>query len=278
MRTRGTQCVILAGVLGAAASVVAAPVAAQDEARQSEAREAAEAPVTGTRSPNDRPTDEARIAFEAGRDAFDAGRYPLALESFERAYELTEHPDILYNIAHTAERLRRDERALSAFEGYLEANPDSPERAAIEARMVILRRAIEERAEDESVRPVEPAGEAAPLPVQEYVFVQAPPGPSEPSPLGWVLTGVGAVVAVTGVGFLVGAEVRAGEVRDAADGTPWPDLEQAYADADNFAIAGGVLAGVGAATAALGVVLALTAQGDQEVAVGPGGVTVRGRF
>lgn len=270
MRTRGTHCVIVVALLAGAA-----PAAAQQEARASEAREAREAPVTSTASPHDRPTEEGRVAFQAGRDAFEAGRYPLALESFERAYELTQHPDMLYNIGHTAERLRRDERALSAFEGYLEANPQSPERAAIEARMAILRRAIEEGEHDDTP-PLEPAGEAAPLPVQEYVVVQGPR--PEPSPLGWVLTGVGAAVALTGVGFLVGAEVRAGEVRDANDGTLWPTLEQAYADANNFAIAGGVLAGVGVATAALGVVLAITADGDQEVAVGPGGVTVRGRF
>ncbi|MFK7984655.1 MAG: tol-pal system YbgF family protein [Sandaracinaceae bacterium] len=269
MRTCGTECVILVAVLMGAASA-----AAQDEARASEAREAREAPISSTASPNDRSMDEGRVAFQAGRRAFETGRYAQALEDFERAYELTGHPDMLYNIGHTAERLRQDERALSAFEGYLDANPESPARGPIEARMAILRRAIENE-QDEPLPTRE--GEAAPLPVQEFVVIQAP-APSEPSPVGWVLTGVGAAVALTGVGFLVGAEVRAGEVRGADDGALWPTLEQAYADANNFAIAGGVLAGVGAATAALGLVLALTAEGDQEVAVGPGGVQVRGRF
>src|SRR5687767_4742904 len=65
----------------------------------------------------------ARRNFKVGQAAYQAGQYEDALRYFERAYELSPRPQLLYNIGQSADRLRLDQRALDAFQGYLLALP-----------------------------------------------------------------------------------------------------------------------------------------------------------
>jgi len=111
--------------------------------------------------------EEGRLLFLAAQRAFDDGRYPDALASFERSYELAEDPQILYNIAITLDRLRRDEEALEAFQTYLRLQPTTPDRRDIEARIRVL--------EDQIAR--EEAGSVTPDPDL------TPPDPALPDPV-----------------------------------------------------------------------------------------------
>lgn len=95
----------------------------------------------GTTEARDR---EARSLFEAGRTAFEDGRYADAREYFEHAYELSGRPELLYNIGSAEDRLRHDSEALTAFAGYLEAIPEAENRAEVEARITTLRAAVAE--------------------------------------------------------------------------------------------------------------------------------------
>ena len=52
--------------------------------------------------------EEARAIFQAGRTAYDAARYEDALRHFQHAYRLSTRPELLYNVALAADRLRRD--------------------------------------------------------------------------------------------------------------------------------------------------------------------------
>jgi tetratricopeptide (TPR) repeat protein len=90
--------------------------------------------------------EEGRLLFMAAQRAFDAGRYPDALSSFERSYELAEDPQILYNIAITLDRLRRDEEALEAFRMYLRLQPSTTDRRDIEARIRVIEDQMARRA------------------------------------------------------------------------------------------------------------------------------------
>jgi tetratricopeptide (TPR) repeat protein len=74
---------------------------------------------------------EARFLFEAGRTAYDAGRYREALAHFQGAYDLSLRPQLLYNVGQAADRLRQDEVALDAFERYLSALPVADNRPAV---------------------------------------------------------------------------------------------------------------------------------------------------
>ncbi len=83
--------------------------------------------------------EEARAHFEAGRMAFSRGGYESALQSFQRAYELSERSALLYNIGTTLDRLRRDAEAIEAFEQFLEAQPESEYAEEVRERVRILR-------------------------------------------------------------------------------------------------------------------------------------------
>ncbi|MFW5925904.1 MAG: tetratricopeptide repeat protein [Myxococcota bacterium] len=106
---------------------------------------------------------EARALFEAGRTAFEAGRYDAALRHFEASYELSGHPQLLYNIGTTADRLRLDDKALASFQKYLERVPEAPNRGEVAARIRVLEQATQD---DQAARPPEegPGSEASDAP------------------------------------------------------------------------------------------------------------------
>lgn len=80
--------------------------------------------------------------YQAGETAFAAGEYDSALQLFESAYELSHRPGLLYNMGHSADRLRRDQDAIRWFEAYLrEAPADGTNRDEAERRVRALREA-----------------------------------------------------------------------------------------------------------------------------------------
>lgn len=86
--------------------------------------------------------EQARALFQAGRVAYEAGRYESALEHFRQAYELSGRAGLQYNIGQTADRLRLDEEALAAFELFLETVDEHPRIEEVQARVVVLRRTL----------------------------------------------------------------------------------------------------------------------------------------
>jgi tetratricopeptide (TPR) repeat protein len=104
---------------------------------------------------------EGRGLFEAGRAAFADGRYDDALDYFDRAYELSHRPELLYNIGTANDRLRRDETALAAFEEYLHEVPAAANVREVEARIRVLREEIAQEAA-RSARTATPEATAPP--------------------------------------------------------------------------------------------------------------------
>jgi tetratricopeptide (TPR) repeat protein len=101
------------------------------------------APATGAvATDQDR---EARFLFEAGRTAYDAGRYGEALGHFQHAFELSKRPALLYNVGQAADRMRRDEVALQAFKQYVAELPEAPNRTAVEERIRVLEGVVAEK-------------------------------------------------------------------------------------------------------------------------------------
>ena len=199
--------------------------------------------------------DEARALFDAGRIAFEAGRYDAALESFRRAHELSGRPELLYNIGQAADRLRLDEQALEAFEAFIAAVPDHPTRTAVDARIAVLRSQIASGRESES---------------------------GGPGAVPAVLAIAGGAVAVAG-GVLLGlALADRAELESLDEPQPWPELESRYERVPLFSTLGIVGLAVGGATALAGIawMIASPAEGEQPVRarLGPQSVTVEGSF
>lgn len=87
----------------------------------------------------------AREYFEAGRVAFDQADYESALTYFRHAYRTSGRGELLYNIAVAADRLRRDQEALEAFEQYLDRTEKPVRESEVRTRIEALRKSIAEK-------------------------------------------------------------------------------------------------------------------------------------
>ncbi len=191
---------------------------------------------------NDPSVEQARSLFEAGQAAFEAANFEAALRYFRESYEISRRPGLLYNIGLAADRLRHDEEALEAFRGYLrDAGGEAPRRADAEARIAVLIREI-----DGDRRAGEGVPERAAATGDTQVLA------------GWSTFGAGLAVLATGAVFLGMGQADASLVESQPMGTVFtPELVDAADRAKWMRITGWVLAGVGLAAAATGIVLAL---------------------
>ncbi len=87
----------------------------------------------------DRLDDAARAVFDAGAEAYDAGRIEEALRRFENAYELSGRSLIIYNVALCLDRLDRREEATTAYARFLREAPNAPRVPLARARLAALR-------------------------------------------------------------------------------------------------------------------------------------------
>lgn len=190
--------------------------------------------------------EAARLTFESAREDFEAGRYEQALARFRQAYQLSPRPGLLYNIAQTLDRLRRDEETVQALRDYLAADPNAQNRAEVEARIRVLDEALASRASAEP-----PPTETTSEPTPEQTSSQGI-GVLHPA----IFIGVGAA-ALGSAGVLVWAGLDTLALNDAYLATTREqDAVRAYNDANDRQLLTNVFIGV---TAALGVAAAALA-------------------
>lgn len=82
--------------------------------------------------------------MEAGQAAYERGEFERSLRYFTDAHELYAHPNLLYRIALSHEKLGNDEEAVSFYRQFLERRPDTKKRGRIEKTIKVL----EERVAD----------------------------------------------------------------------------------------------------------------------------------
>jgi len=99
-------------------------------------------PSTGSAQASSSHDREAHALFEAATTAFDDGRFEDAHGYFVRAHALSGRPELLFNLASTAERLRRDAEALDYYRRYLAAIPDAYNLRFVEGRISFLERSL----------------------------------------------------------------------------------------------------------------------------------------
>ncbi|HEY6881912.1 MAG TPA: tetratricopeptide repeat protein [Polyangiales bacterium] len=227
--------------------------------------------------------EEARSLFVLGRTAFEEGRFDVALQEFEASHALSRKPELLYNIAQCHDRLRHDQDAIAAFERYLADAPEAENRPAIEARLRVLREAVEQadtaRRSDHTQE-----GDADGAPAQPPVTLSAAHADShQPFPLGPVLT-LGSSVAVLAAGGVLMVLGRHGgdTVEHASVGVSYDALRGDLDTAKREWLAGQVLLGAGAAFAVGGALwLALDLRDTRprvQVALLPNGLRLEAAF
>jgi len=92
---------------------------------------------------------EARELFRQGDAHYRAGRYQEAAAAFEKAYELSNRPALLYNLANAHERLGNRGRAATYLRKYLE-HPNVRSREAVEQRAARLEALHREKLDKEA--------------------------------------------------------------------------------------------------------------------------------
>jgi tetratricopeptide (TPR) repeat protein len=84
-------------------------------------------------------TAEARTFFQRGVAMFQRRAFGAAMQAFTAAYGFARLPEVVYNLAITAEKLGRAQEAIDYYREFLRARPEDPSRAQIEARLRTLR-------------------------------------------------------------------------------------------------------------------------------------------
>lgn len=238
------------------------------------------AAIAQSESSRDASIAEAKKSFAAGTRAYSEGDFETALQRFRRAYELTNSPDLLYNIATVSDRMRLDEEALQAYEGYLAARPDSVDREHVASRIDVLRAAIEARKRAELDAEIEARKAAiaaaarvkAERPLTRYVG----PGPGP-----WITIGVGAASVASGAVLFGLGQRDQNQVENAPPGSSYSSVQEAAERGPKRTKTGIALMGVGGAAVVGGIIWQLTGGHEEkmpEVSFGPTGITVKGRF
>jgi tetratricopeptide (TPR) repeat protein len=242
---------------------------------------------------------EGRSHFEAGRLAFSEGRYGAALEEFKRAYELTQRPALLYDIGTSADRLRRDQEALDAFDLYLVKEPNPDNLAEIQGRIAVLREAVTQHA-NAAVPVVTPEptstneANVAKVPSGAPAAATAPPSTavaarsvSSQSLAPWIVIAVSAGAALTGGVLVALALADISKVQGAPVGTKLSSLQKAHDRVPVLSTTGFVLLGIGGAGLAAGLAWKLLSADDEHehahkptavLRILPGGLDLSGSF
>lgn len=225
--------------------------------------------------------DVARGLFEAGRAAYDSGSYQDALNFFQQAYEYSDRPRLLYNIGQSADRLRMDRTALSAFRRYLELVPDADNVVEVENRIRALEPLVVEDAPVVKTPVTTPP--VAPTPVQTAQATQSPIRPTietsnGPGVAPWLVVGASGAAVVTGIVLFAVGTQKISTVESAPPMSTWSGFERDAESGPALKDAGLTTMVLGAVGALVGITWILTAEPSQEttVAVSPNGLTLKG--
>jgi len=232
--------------------------------------------------------------FQAGASYYEAGEYEDALREFQRAYDLSQRPELFYNFHLCYQGMGELEEAIDYLQRYLEGVEDIPNRSNLERRLENLRERIEEQRQGDAT----PEPQPDPPPVQPVDPGSTTPGPDpRPTPddtggglptsalVSFIVGGVG-IAGMATFGILALGEQSSVEDGCGADRSC---TEDDVVSMDTFALLSDLSLGVAVVGAALGVVFVVTADGGSGehaggVRVTPtasrdgAGVAVGGRF
>ncbi|MBL9025906.1 MAG: tetratricopeptide repeat protein [Myxococcales bacterium] len=190
------------------------------------------------------PSDEAKAGqlFDKAEAEYQAGHFREAIDLLLEAQRLAPDAVLHYNLARAYEGLGELDPALASYRAYLEADPKTKDRGAVEARI----KTLEQLKADRSAPKPAPPGPPADRP---------PPPPAEPdsaSPVPWVIAGIGAL-GLGAAGVLGGLSLsKSNEAEEPA--TSGEDAARLTDEAQTFATGANVTFGVAGAILAAGLV------------------------
>ncbi|HZS36320.1 MAG TPA: tetratricopeptide repeat protein [Polyangia bacterium] len=152
----------------------------------------------------DPDTQAARRHYDRGLALYDQERYDAAIREFSAAKELKPLPAFDFNIGRCYERLERWRDAAEAYERYLAAVPDAPERDMLKERLVVLHERANRQGSATAAAPPSSDARAATATATTATTRPQSPRPIYKRAWFWGVIAGGAVAVALGVGLGIG--------------------------------------------------------------------------
>lgn len=160
------------------------------------------APHSSAPPPKEAPSpDKARAAelFQKSAGAYLKGDFAKAIVLLDEAYALDPQPVLVYNLARAHEGLGHLDESISLYEKYLEQDPTSADRGAIEQRLATLKKQRDEKAALAKEKVAVEKERQQVEKERQQVEAEEKPKPRSVGP--YIVGGVGVATVVTGVIF-----------------------------------------------------------------------------
>src|SRR5690349_1294868 len=191
--------------------------------------------------------EKARAYFQAGVDAYDSGKYEVAMREFQHSHALSHNPALYFNMAACEEHLNHYQAAALLLRQYLIERPDADDRSKVENRI----KSLEER-DDSMKRLTEPTPTPV-APVQQQP--PPPPPPAKKRVISWAMLGVTGALGIGAIAAGSYSVVHHDDLKSTCGATPAGCSADQIDGLRSATIATDVLIGLTAASAVVTVVL-----------------------
>jgi hypothetical protein len=96
---------------------------------------------------------KARAAFRVGNARYENGEFVEAAQEFEKAYQFSGKPQLLYNIYLAYRDANQPEKAADALRNYLQQSKDVPNREQLQSKLRALEKGLQEEKEKKGAQP-----------------------------------------------------------------------------------------------------------------------------
>jgi tetratricopeptide (TPR) repeat protein len=224
--------------------------------------------------------DEVRLHYQRATRAYDLQKYTEAIEEYQKAYEISGDPPMLYNIAQAYRLADQPAEAVRYYRRFLQRMPNARNRDDVERKIADQEKLAEQRKKTEPATPPPPPTPTKPPPIVEVkpplpgVVPPTPPPSDVPPPpppessnaravIGWCLVGAGVIAGgLAGYEAYVAHQKSEQLTKDSMMMKTFdPALEE---DGKNANIAAIVLGAGGAALGLTGIIILATGGGSPE--------------
>jgi len=225
--------------------------------------------------------DEVKLHYQRATRAYDLQKYLEAIDEYQKAYEISGDPPMLYNIAQAYRLADQPGEAVRYYRRFLQRMPNARNREDVERKIADQEKLAEQRKKVEPVAPPPSTTPTKPPPIVEVkpppptitpsTPPEAPPAPPiapEPSNtraiVGWILIGVG--VAAGGIGGYEAyvAKQKSDQLTNASRMNAMKTFDPAVETAGKNANIAAIALGIGGTVLALtGIIVLVTGSSEQ---------------
>lgn len=210
--------------------------------------------AAGARADN---LEQAKAYFGAGVEAYDQGKYEVALREFQHAHALSHSPALYFNMAACEEHMDHFQAAALLLRQYLIEKPEADDRANVELRV----KSLEERDErlHKMTEPPTPTPTLKPVPADAMPPATSPrtDAPKPRLKYTWVMLGATAAAGAAAIGVGAYTVAHHSDLKNGCGNSLDGCTPSQIDGLKSTAIATDVLIGVTAAAAVATVVFAV---------------------